>query len=189
MRIGIVVVTLAALLMAPLTASAQETNVSLGTDPRIAADGVQLSVFADGLDFPMGIVALPDGSMLVGVSAPTDGGFFNSTGSLIRLTDHDADGAADGSGSVLATGIPGPIVAVARGGNLVFVTSASYGQEAIYVYRRGERWADALTQVALIDFAFSGAEHQTYSLLTRPTPGQKGSYDLVFNVGAHGNDA
>lgn len=178
-----------AVLSAPAAAGAQETDVALGTDPRIADAGIALGLFADGLDFPMGLVALPDGALLAGVSAPTGGSFFQSDGALLRLTDHDGDGRADSAGTPLATGIPGPIVALARAGNLVFVTTARAGAEAIAIYRRGATWHDQLVPAGQIDFAFNGAEHQTYALAVRPTPGRRGSYDLVFNVGAHGNDA
>jgi glucose/arabinose dehydrogenase len=173
---------------APFLGSAQATTVALGNDPRIAADGVQLGVFADGLQFPMGIIQLPDGSLLVASSDPTGGGFFSSTGSLLRLTDHDGDGRADSGGTALAENIPGPLVALQRAGNLIFVTTAISGGEAIYAYRRGDTWHSPLTKAAEIDFAFSGAEHQTYSLAVRKTPSDPKRYDLFFNVGAHGND-
>lgn len=175
------------LFAAPTLARGQDADVALGTDPRIAAADLELTVFAGGLEFPMGLIALPDGSLLAGVSAPTGGSFFASEGGLLRLTDRDGDGRADGGGRLLVAGIPGPIVALARAGELVFVTSAKAGEEAIYVFRRGDAWRDPLTLVGAIAFDFAGGEHQSYALAVRPTPGEEGSYDLVFNLGAHGN--
>lgn len=169
-------------------ATGQAATPALGADPRIAQDEVHIGVFASGLNFPMGIIQLPDGSFLVATSDPSGGSYFQSTGALLRLTDHDGDGRADSDGVVLAGDIPGPLVALQRAGNLIVVTSARAGGEAIYVYRRGDAWRAPLTKVAEIDFAFSGAEHQSYSLAVRPSTRQPGSYDLFFNIGAHGND-
>ena len=52
-------------------------------------EGVPLNavVFAGGLNFPVGMVVLPDGSLLVGSSNPTGGSYFSSTGELLRLVD------------------------------------------------------------------------------------------------------
>lgn len=174
------------LLTAPF-AAAQESPIALGDDPRIAEAGIELSVFATGLEFPMGMVPLPDNSILVATSAPDGGSYFQSTGALVRLTDQDGDGRADDAGTILAADIPGPLVAIQRAGDLVFVTSARLGEEAIYVFRRGERWRSTLTPVGSATFAFAGAEHQSYALAVRRTPGKQDSYDLFFNVGAHGN--
>src|SRR5690242_11953688 len=118
------------LALGPVLATAQETTPALGVDPRIAKDGVQIGVFASGLNFPMGIIQLPDASYLVATSDPTGGSFFQSTGALLRLTDHDGDGRADSNGTVLAGDIPGPLVALQRAGNLIFVTTALAGGEA-----------------------------------------------------------
>ncbi|MCC6790077.1 MAG: hypothetical protein IT336_00235 [Thermomicrobiales bacterium] len=168
-------------------AAAQSATITLGDDPRIADAGITLSVFADGLDFPMGMIPLPDGSLLVAASTADGGSFFNSTGALIRLTDRDGDGRADDAGTVLAGDIFGPLVAVQRAGDLVFVTSARGGVEAIYVFRRGDRWRDPLISVGAAFFNFAGGEHQSYALAVRKSVDSPGGYDLFFNIGAYGN--
>lgn len=180
------VVLLSLVSVAPF-AAAQADGIALGDDPRIAEAGITLSVFADSLDFPMGMVELPDGSLLVATSTPDGGSFFNSTGALIRLADHDGDGRADDAGSVLAGDLLGPLVAVQRAGDLIFVTSARGGAEAIYVFQRGERWRDPLVSVGASFFNFAGGEHQSYALAVRKSVETPGGYDLFFNVGAYGN--
>lgn len=166
---------------------AQVQTPSPGNDQQIRAAGLQISVFADGLNFPMGMIGLPDNSILVATSNPTGGSFFRSTGELLRLTDTDSDGIADDSGSVVATGLTGPLVAIQRAGDLVFVTTAAYREEGIYVLRRGDRWKSPMMLLGKIDVISPGSEHQTYGLAVRRTPGIPGSYDLLFNAGAYGN--
>src|SRR5687768_12676635 len=155
---------LACLVIAPLTSSAQEAVV-LSDDPR--AEGLQMTAVAsEELNFPMGMVELPDGSLLVATSPSDSGNFYASTGTLVRLSDSDGDGSLDDR-RVLAEGLPGSLVAVARMGNLIAVTSARSGDEAIMFFRRGERWRDPLMPVEQIRLGFIGAIHQSYALATR----------------------
>jgi glucose/arabinose dehydrogenase len=172
------------------TAGARDFSpLLLGNDPRIDVGALRVTVFADRLFFPMGMTPLPDGSLLVATSVPTGGGYFSSTGELRRLIDEDGDGVADDAGTVLAADLPGTLVAVARGGTLLFVTSAESGRESISVLRRGRSWSDPLTRVGRIDFHFDQFEHQTYGLAVRPYGADDHRYELFFNVGASGNDA
>lgn len=164
-----------------------DSVVQLGDDPRLGE--LEVTAFATGLSFPTGMVALPDGSILVATSAPGEGGYFDSTGELLRLTDHDQDGLADGPGTFLATGLPGTLVSLARAGDLVLATSAAYGDEQIMVLRRGERWADPMEPAGALRLLFDGFEHQSYGLAVRPSPDVDGGYEVVFNVGAWSNDA
>ncbi len=166
---------------------AQGQTPNLGSDPRITSAGLEIGVFAEGLNFPMGMIALPDDSILVATSDPTGGSFFRSTGELLRLTDADGDGVADDGGTVVATDLTGPLVAIQRAGDLVFVATGGYQEEGIYVLRRGDRWQSPMTLLGKIDVINPGSEHQTYGLAVRETPGESGSYDLLFNAGAYGN--
>ena len=167
--------------------AAADSVVRLGDDPRLGE--LTVTAFATGLSFPTGMVALPDGSILVATSAPGEGGYFDSTGELLRLTDHDADGVADGPGTLLATGLPGTLVSLALAGDLVLTTSAAYGDEQIVVLRKGETWRDPLEPAGTLRLRFDRFEHQSYGLAARPSPDVDGSYEVVFNVGAWSNDA
>ena len=68
----------------------------------------RVTVFAQGLNFPTGVVAEPDGSLLVALNKPPTGGtnFYDTTGQVIRLVDTNGDGVADGSPTLLADGLP-----------------------------------------------------------------------------------
>ena len=161
--------------------------VRLGDDPSLSS--LEVTAFATGLDFPTGMVELPDGSILVATSAPAGGGFFQSTGELLRLTDEDEDGVADDAGTALTTGLPGTLVSLALAGDLVLTTSAEGGNEQIVVLRKGETWADPLEEAGSLRFLFDGFDHQSYGLAARPSPDVDAGYEVVFNVGASGNDS
>ncbi len=172
-----------------VTASAQpSTPLLLAADAPVDLAAFRITVFADRLYFPMGMTPLPDGALLVGTSIPVGGGFFASTGALIRLVDRDDDGVADGPGQVLADGIGGTIVAVARSRKLIFVTSAAIDQEQILMFRRGRSWAAPLSFAGAIRFSFPQFLHRTYGLAARPVRDHPGQHELIFNVGSAGND-
>jgi glucose/arabinose dehydrogenase len=153
-------------------------------------EGVPLNanVFAEGLNFPVGMVVLPDGSLLVGSSNPTAGSYFSSTGELLRLTDLDGDGVADGEPTVVAADLAGMVTAVAVQGDLVFVTSVESGRERIQILRATEDWSESYAALGEITFAFRSFAHQSYGLATRPSPVDSNLIELYFNVGASGND-
>jgi glucose/arabinose dehydrogenase len=159
----------------------------LGGDPVVHPADFRVTTFASGLSFPHSMVPLADGSLLVGVSNPTGGNYFASTGQLVRLADADNDGVADGPPTVLYDGLPGTITAVKASGSLLFVTSA--GQQ-IAIFRMGATPSSPPSLLGTLTFTFpAGWVHTTYALETRPTPGQSGSIDLFFNVGSQFNNA
>ncbi|MEE2830868.1 MAG: hypothetical protein VYD18_00760, partial [Candidatus Latescibacterota bacterium] len=81
----------AALTLAVMPAAAQ---FSVGGDARVNPEDFAVTVFADDLNYPVGMVELPDGSLLVAVS--TGGSFFSSpSGQILRLVDADDDGVAE----------------------------------------------------------------------------------------------
>lgn len=149
--------------------------------------GMTITAIARDLAFPMGMAPLPDGSLLVATSPSASGNFYDSTGELVRLADSDGDGSLDAD-SVLASGLPGSLVAIARAGEIVVVTSAQSGNEQIMFFRRGDHWRDPLTPITALTLDFQDAMHQSYALATRPNPTNAEAFDLVFNVGAAGND-
>ena len=159
-----------------LLASSAGAQLTVSVQP----DDFRVTVFAEGLNFPLGMAPLEDGSIVVAVSNGT--GFFGSTtGRLIRLVDDDDDGVAD-SQTTLFDGVPGGVLtAVRRAGDLFFTTGQG---KPISIFRAGATPADELKLVGRLDFAYpSGWWHGHSALAVRPTPGQAQSYDLFFQVG------
>ena len=164
---------------------------AIGGSAAVDAAAFRVTTFASGLYFPSSLQSMSDGSFLVGSSVPdaSNGSFYQSTGQLLRFTDVNHDGVADGPGEVVATGITGGISSVRTAGNLVLVTSAGGAGPSITVLRQGITPAAPLTTVGTINFTFPGFwEHETYSLAVRPSPAAAGDYDVVFNVGSQNND-
>ncbi len=153
-------------------------------------EGVPLdaTVFAESVNFPVGMVVLPDDSLLVGSSNPTEGSYFSSTGELLRFVDADGDGIADSAGDVVVTGLAGMVTAVAVERDLVFVTSVVSGAERIQILRSNPDWNGPYELLGEIEFDFRGFGHQSYGLATRPSPDISDGIELFFNVGASGND-
>ena len=146
-----------------------------------------VTTFATGLNWPLGMVALDDGSILVTIVEGTS--FFSSTaGHLVRLADTDSNGVAD-TRDTLAANIPaGKLSALVRGGNLLFVTGQGSGHP-ILVYRLGTNATDALTLQGTITITYpSGSWYHPHSGLgIRATPNVSNSYDLLISAGSDSN--
>jgi len=156
-----------------------------GVDP---AD-FQMTTFATGLNFPVGMVELDDGSILV---AETNGSRFfgSSSGSLVRYADTDADGVAD-SRSVLVSNVPGGgLTALRRAGDLFFTTGQGRGKP-ISIYRAGATPAAPLSLEGTINLNYpsGGWLHPHSALGVRQTPGVRDNYDLIFQLGSKVNFA
>jgi glucose/arabinose dehydrogenase len=148
----------------------------------------RITTFASGLNYPLSMARLPDGSLLVTIS---DGpGFLNSTGKLLRLIDADQNGVSDGPGTVLYSGLTGGLTSVRIGGTLVFVTGQGRGRP-ITIFRLGATPTTPLSLVGQINVNYpTGAWlHPHSALAVRPTPGQSQSYDLLFQFGSQFNFA
>ena len=142
------------------------------------------TTFATGLNYPVGMVELEDGSILVGTSNGSS--FFGSqTGSLIRLVDEDGDGVAD-SQSPLFTSVPGgSLSAVRKQGDLVFTTGQN---RPISVFRTGATPADTMSLLGTFSLSYSGGWlHPHSALATRPSPTSDNAVDLLFQVGSKTN--
>jgi hypothetical protein len=161
---------------------------AVGGDPSVNPADFRVTVFASGLNFPVGVLPMSDGSTYVVLNNPNPGStsYFDSTGQIVRLTDTDGNGVADGPGTIVAAGLPGTLTFAQKAGPFIVVTDSS--GELIFL-RMGATPADPLTQVATVNFSFPPPswEHTTFGLATRPTPGQPGSYDVIFNIGAQYN--
>ena len=153
-----------------------------GVDP---AD-FRVTVFANNLGFPVGMARLADGSFLVTVTQGSS--FWTGNWQLLRLTDTNQVGVADGPGTVLYNGTSVGQSALRVFGNLVFVTGQG---TPISVLRLGPTPASPLTLVGTSDLTYpsGGWEHPHSALCVRPTPGQPGSCDLFFQVGSDQNFA
>jgi glucose/arabinose dehydrogenase len=151
--------------------------------PGVNSNDFRVTTFASGLDFPLGMARLSDGSLLVAVSQGTS--LFNSTGRLLRLVDANEDGIADSPGTVLASNLPGSQTAVVVAGNLILATGQT---KPITVLRAGPSPGSALTFVGRIGIAYPGSWfHPNSALGLRKTPGQTNSYDLLFQLGSDSN--
>jgi len=157
--------------------------------PGVNPADFRITVFAANLNFPVGMARLSDGSLLVGVS---QGSSFwnNSIGQVIRLTDTNQDGIADGPGSVLYTGLSGGQSALRVCGKLVFVTGQGVGRP-ISILRAGATPDAPLTLVGKININYPAGRwyHPHSALGVRPTPGHPESCDLLFQLGSDQNFA
>jgi glucose/arabinose dehydrogenase len=154
------------------SAAAQTPPFAVGGDPRVNPNDFRVTVFASGLDFPLSMQALSDGSILVGTS-----------GGLLRLLDADGDGVADGPGTYLYTATPGGVTSLRIAGNLAI---AAHGQ-TISILRRGASPTSPLTLatsfVIQIPFPWS---HISFTLAVREI--DTNLFELFFNVGSRADD-
>jgi glucose/arabinose dehydrogenase len=157
--------------------------------PGVLPGDFRVTTFATGLNFPVGMTDMPDGSVLVAVS---NGGSFATTtsGSLVRLVDSDFDGVADVSQTLVSNVSGGRMTAVRRAGNLVVVTGQG-ATDPISFYRLGALPSDPLTYAGQLTFNYpiSSWSHKATSLLLREAPGQSGQYELYFQIGSRDNFA
>jgi glucose/arabinose dehydrogenase len=174
------------LLLAEASGGQGAPPLAIGGDPRVDPTAYRVTRFADGLDFPLGMAELSDGSLLVGVNRPSFPGssLLNSNGELVRLADADRDGLADAPEQVLASGLEA-ITSVRVAGELVFVATGAIGTPRIEVLRLGAAPADPLTALGSLDFSLPLPwSHLTLSLTARARPGAPGEYEVFFNLGS-----
>jgi len=158
--------------------------------PGVNANDFRITVFATNLYYPLGMAQLSDGSLLVAVSQGTSFWSGTTVGQLLRLTDTNKDGVADGAGTVLYTGLPGGQTSLRHCGNLFFVTGQG-ASRPISVLRAGATPGAPLSFVGRINVNYpaGGWFHPHSALGIRPTPGQPGSCDLFFQLGSDQNFA
>ena len=143
-----------------------------------------LSTFSSGLAFAAGVQSL-NGSVLVETSpnygyVPAQLLSFTSTGS--------------GSGVVYTAGNPGLMTGSAQVGNYYAVGNDSSeigpgGDHSITLLQAGATPGSPMTVVATLHLNYPAPwEHPSVGLAAEPTPGVPGSYNLVINVGAQGDN-
>ncbi len=174
--------TFAALLSLTPTAA----QFQIGGSPRVKAEDFAITVFADGLNYPVGMERLDDGSILVAVA--NGASFFSSTsGQILRLIDADDDGVAETRQVLLSSLSVGAPSALQRVGDLLFVT----GQDKpIVILRIGPAPDYELRQIGRINITGSGSWlHANSALVARRAPGTTDTYELYFPLGSKVNYA
>lgn len=154
----------------------------IGGDPRVNPEDFTITTYAGGLNFPVGMAELDDGSILTAVAnGPTL--FGSASGSLLRLVDDDGDAIADRwirLEEELAVGGP---TALDRAGELLFVTGQG---QPILILHMGPEPDYEITQVGRIDLNDASLLHPNSALAARQVDGV---YELFFPLGSAVNFA
>jgi len=190
MRLVRSVLLLAAVLSLVAVADPAAAQFTIGGDPRVNPNDFRITTFASGLNFPNGLARLSDGSILVATSNPNgNGAYWLSSGELLRFTDTDNNGIADGPGQLMYSDPVGVWTGLAVAGNMVFIMSAKDNANRIIVLKMNNGPASPYTFVGTLNFTFPGIwEHKAYAMTTRPAPGAPaGTWELYFNVGSSAN--
>lgn len=157
--------------------------------PGVDPSHFKMTTFATGLNYPVGMVELPDGSIAVATSNSSS--FFGTTsGSIIRLADTNGDGVSDSTTTLVGNVQGGKISALRRAGDLLFITGQGDGTP-ISIYRLGATPTSPLSLQGTLTLNYPGGGwlHPHSALSVRETPGSSGSYDLVFQLGSDTNYA
>ena len=152
--------------------------------PDVQPDDFEITTFADGLNYPVGMAELADGSLLVGVAEDS---FFGSPSRLLRLADTDGDGVADEQ-NVLFDNVSSTALSDVRIANgLVFVT----GQRSpIQIFRLGELPSSPLSRVGEIDLNYpTGRWLHPHSALAVAPSANDDAIDLYVQLGSDTNFA
>jgi glucose/arabinose dehydrogenase len=153
--------------------------------PGVNSNDFRVTTFATGLSFPIGMVQLSDGSVLVAINEGSS--YLNSVGKIIRLTDTNQNGVADGPPSVLYSGLPPGVTALRAAGNLFIATGDT---TPISILRRGNLPSDPLLLVGQVIINYPGPgrrQHSATALGVRKTLGYTNRFDIFFQLGAEYN--
>lgn len=169
-------------LVAAVDATATVPFTLQGVNP----NDFRVTTFASGLSYPLGMMELPDGSLLVTVDQNSS--FFSGSlpGKLIRFTDTNGDGIADDPGTILYSNAPPAPTSLRTAGDLIFLTGRPY---PIQILRLGAAPSFSLTLLGqlIITYPSGWSQHQHSELGVRRTPGFTDRYDLFFQIGARNN--
>lgn len=137
---------------------------------------IQTTRFAEDLDFPTGMVAVDDSTILVAVN---DGdNFFASTGRILQIQDTDGDGVADGPPVELAAGLPGGLTSLVRHGSWIFTIATRPEQQALIAFVLDE--SGQLTETTRISFPINSSYHLASALAVRAGAGTENPTIEVF---------
>ena len=170
-------------MIAPVEAA---TTLPVLQGPGVNPADFRVTAFATGLDFPVGMAELADGSLLVAVN---DGASFGSSvGKLVRFVDANQDGVADDSGTVHYSGLPGGLSSLRVSAPWVFVTGQGRGKP-IHVLRQGTEPSSPLTSVGTLDLTYPSGSwlHPHSALAVRTTAGVPQQVELYFQLGSEFN--
>jgi glucose/arabinose dehydrogenase len=157
--------------------------------PGVAASEFRVTTFAAGLNFPVGMTELPDGSLLVAVSNGSGAFSTTTSGSLVRVVDTDFDGVANLMQTLVGNVPGGRLTSVRRAGDLIAVTGQG-PTNPISFYRLGALASDPLVYAGQLNLSYPSAwSHMHTSLLFREAPGTPDQYELYFQIGSRNNNS
>jgi hypothetical protein len=131
--------------------------------------------FVAGLQGQGSVSTIPLGPDTLGIA----------TSSGIQAYSGLSTGQISGPTTVFST--PGAYTGLVKAGNYYIAGNSGtrLGDQAIYFLQAGSTPTSPLTNAGSLQFAFPSAwEHSQMGVAARPTPGQPGSYDIIFNVGS-----
>ena len=146
-----------------------------------------VSTFAAGLANPTDITALASGAALLSTSP----GFGASPGQLLYYTANGTPGPSVYTSSFNGSPQNGLLIGTAPLGNdLAVGTLTGAGLNTINILQPGATPSSPMSVVASLQMTYSPVnwEHDIIGMATRPTPGVPGSFDLILNVGAEGDN-
>ena len=172
------------LLILSLTQVLWSGPIIIGGVPGLDASLFRVTTFATGIPYAYGMTRLNDGGLLVG-SSP---GFQTR---VLRFTDANGDGVADGPGVPVISGPGGIVTAIQQVGPYVAVGLTSGNNNAsVLFYAPGATPNAPYTPVGALQLTSSVFwEHNTPGLSVVPTVGQPGHFDLYVNIGSQNNNS
>ena len=158
----------------------------------INADAVNASMFSvttveSGIGLPTDVLPLSSGGLWVN-SSP---GYGYTQSQMLYFPTPNTVGAPVYAPTYAGNPTNGMLTGTAAMGNNLAVGTfqTADGVNTINIVQPGATPASPMTTVATLQMTYPSAwEHNTVGLAARPTPGVSGSYDLIVNVGAEGDN-
>jgi glucose/arabinose dehydrogenase len=142
-----------------------------------------VTTFASGIPLPTDVTVLPGGSVLIS-SSP---GYLFGPGQVLP---YSSSGVSTGP-AIYTSATNGIMTGATQIGS--YLALGSTGQpnssSSITLVQPGATPSSPATTVATLTFNYANPwEHNSIGMAARPTPGVPGSYDLIVNVGAQGDN-